>query len=140
MLATICGKCGKTHRIDKPCQCRAKNHKQYDKYKRNKTSRSIYNSNAWRKVTQLVKARCKGIDVYVFATSGRIIPAKNSICHHIEELTKAPELAYDVDNIVLVSAHSHKLIHDAYDKGDGPRTKALLKKYLEKIITNDFSK
>lgn len=140
MLATICGKCGKAHQIDKPCQCRAETQKQYDKYKRNKTSRSIYNSNAWRKVTQLVKARCKGIDVYVFATSGRIIPAKNSICHHIEELTNAPELAYDVDNIVLVSAHSHKLIHDAYDKGDEPRIKALLKKYLEKIIANDFSR
>ena len=75
-----------------------------------KTAREnkFYSSQAWQtiRLSVLVKARYK---CYVAEKLGEIAVA--SSVHHIEFIGEAWEKRLDIDNLIPISAHYHKLIH-----------------------------
>ena len=75
-----------------------------------KTAREnkFYSSQAWQtmRLSVLVKARYK---CYVAEQLGEIAVA--SSVHHIEFIGEAWEKGLDIDNLIPISAHYHKLIH-----------------------------
>lgn len=94
------------------CSCRKNRHKDYDLYRRNKESTAIYHSGCWVKLAQMCKQLCCGLDIYELMTTGRAIPGE--LCHHIVEVNDDPGQAYDIDNLVYVSARNHAKIHVIY--------------------------
>lgn len=133
MLKTICNRCGRSYQVGSKCSCRNERNRYYDKYQRNQDAKKIYNSSAWKSLVQICKAQCFGADVYVYAMTGRIIPARNGLVHHIVEVSEVPELAYDIDNLVYVGSASHKAIHDAY-KNEKEKMQRILREAKERLM------
>ncbi len=46
---------------------------------------------------------------------GQIVKPDRIIIHHIKERQEAPELFYDIDNLITVSTESHNDIHYYYN-------------------------
>ena len=75
-----------------------------------KTAREnkFYSSQAWQtiRLSVLVKARYK---CYVAEQLGEVAVANH--VHHIEFIGEAWEKRLDIDNLIPISSHYHKLIH-----------------------------
>jgi len=105
-------------------------HREYDRHCRNKEAKAFYNSDAWKKTRQRVLARDNNIDVFLYVTEGRAVPAVT--VHHIEELSVCPSRRLDMDNLISLSEASHNMISVAYkDKAGKENTQEMLKKCLE---------
>ena len=74
----------------------------------------IYHTQLWAKCRRNVIARYFGYDVWLLA-EGVVWKPKRIIVHHIIERDTAPELLYDIDNLIPVSEDSHKEIHQYYE-------------------------
>jgi hypothetical protein len=79
-------------------------------------SSKFYYSRAWKNLSAMVKARANGCDEYILYTEHRIIPGVLS--HHIEPSDKCPDLKFRADNLIYVSAKTHRMIHDEYSKSE----------------------
>lgn len=132
MLTKICSKCGTFYPANESCQCRSQRHKQYDMFQRNKESQAVYHSKQWPILTQMCKARCNGIDMYKLMTTGRVVLARNGLCHHIIEVTEDLRLAYDIDNLFYVGNGSHAEIHKIYNRSE--KEKRELQDRMKKFI------
>ena len=84
---------------------KAKRENQSDKTAR---ENRFYSSRAWQTVrlSVLIQARYK---CYVAEKLGELSVA--SSVHHIEYISEAWEKRLDIDNLIPISAHYHKLIH-----------------------------
>ena len=86
------------------------NYKAKKENQSDKTAREnrFYSSRAWHTVrlSVLVKARYK---CYVAEQLGEVAVANH--VHHIEYVGDAWEKRLDIDNLIPISAHYHKLIH-----------------------------
>ncbi|KEK17354.1 endonuclease [Bacillus manliponensis] len=94
------------------------NHKQYDKYRRNKEAKKFYDSKAWRDCRKLALIR----DNYLCQeclNNDSIISA--DMVHHIKERTDHPELALALDNLVSLCNACHNKEHP--EKGGGKKSK-----------------
>ena len=54
-----------------------------------------------------------------------------AIVHHIEPIGENPARKLDMDNLIFVSARTHKEIHDAYNKN--PRAKRAMQGKLAEV-------
>ena len=129
MLKRICDICGRTVAQGKPCPCRASRHRAYDRERRDKNKAAFYNGKAWQRITEAARRRAQYADEVVFAETGRLIPG--AIVHHIEPIDENPARKLDMENLIFVSAQTHKKIHDAYDKN--PRAKREMQEKLATI-------
>lgn len=94
------------------------NHKQYDKYRRNKEAKKFYDSKAWRDCRKLALIR----DNYLCQECLKydsITPA--DMVHHIKERTDHPELALTLDNLVSLCNACHNKEHP--EKGGRKKNK-----------------
>ena len=84
---------------------KAKRENQSDKTAR---ENKFYSSQAWQtiRLSVLVKARYK---CYVAEQLGEVAVANH--VHHIEFIGEAWEKRLDIDNLIPISSHYHKLIH-----------------------------
>lgn len=114
MLKRICDICGRTAAQGKPCPCRASRHRVYDRERRDKDKAAFYNGQAWQRTAEAARARAGYADEVIFAETGRLIPG--AIVHHIEPIVENPARKLDMENLIFVSAATHKKIHDAYSK------------------------
>ena len=114
MLTRICEICGRTVPQGKPCPCRAQRHRDYDRERRDKNKAAFYHGKAWQRTAEAARQRANYADEVVFAETGRLIPG--AIVHHIEPIGENPARKLDMENLIFVSAATHKKIHDAYDK------------------------
>ena len=73
----------KAHTVNKTAENRER-HKEYDAHCRNQTAKAFYNSSEWKTTRARVLARDTGIDIYLYITEGRVVPADT--VHHIVEL------------------------------------------------------
>ena len=115
MLNRLCAVCGKTVPQGQRCECQKKRHIQYNQEHRLDSSKFYY-SRAWKNLSAMVKARANGCDEYILYTEHRIIPGVLS--HHIEPSDKCPDLKFRADNLIYVSAKTHRMIHDEYSKSE----------------------
>ena len=89
---------------------KAERHKEYDKNCRNQTSKAFYNSREWKLARAIALARDTGIDIYLYITTGKVVPA--DMVHHITELTEDYSKRCDLDNLISVSSKTHKTVID----------------------------
>lgn len=85
-------------------------HKEYDAHCRNQKSKAFYNSGEWRAARARALARDTGIDIYLYITTGEVVPA--DMVHHIVELTEDYSKRCDLDNLISVSDRTHKTVID----------------------------
>lgn len=101
---------------------KAKRENQSDKTAR---ENKFYSSRAWQtmRLSVLVKARYK---CYVAEKLGEI--AVGDHVHHIEYIGEAWEKRMDIDNLIPISAHYHKLLHKL-----NINSKEKLEKFIEDL-------
>ncbi len=80
---------------------------EYDRLRRNKESKRIYNSDAWQRA-RLLQLRLYPL-CYECEQAGRYTPA--TLVHHVDELTAAPDLALDLDNFRSLCGPCHTRLH-----------------------------
>lgn len=114
MLNRICDICGRTVKQGKPCPCRASRHRAYDRERRDKNKAAFYHGKAWQRTAEAARQRANYADEVVFAETGRLVPG--AIVHHIEPIGENPARKLDMENLIFVSAATHKKIHDTYSK------------------------
>ncbi|WP_427112986.1 hypothetical protein [Megasphaera sueciensis] len=114
MLTRICLYCGKQYSEGSTCICNHNRHKEYDTYRRNTIGKVVYHSKLWKPIRMQVKQRAAGLDEYAKVIEHHIV--KGTIAHHIIPVEENPQRAFDVHNLIYVSARTHAAIHAAYNK------------------------
>ena len=128
MLMKIC-KCGRRIPQGQFCDCQKQRHKIYDDKKRDKSKQKFYASAQWRKITETVKARAKGLDEYLLAFG---IMERGTTAHHIYTIEERPDLKAELDNLIFVSAKTHNKIHAIYSRSEEEKTS--LQKQLSEMV------
>ena len=76
MLKKICNKCGRKINVNEKCECneasRRESYKIYNEKYRDRVAQTFYESEAWRRVREVAKARAGGIDEYAMEYEGRL--------------------------------------------------------------------
>lgn len=133
-LMKICQRCGKRLKMNEKCDCemtrqrRAEHNREYN-FKRDKTARAFYDTKAWRRTRDAVKARAGGLDE--LRLSEGVVVAGTTV-HHIVPRSEAPELAFDLSNLILVNEKTHRLIHAIYDRSE--EEKADMQARLKQVV------
>ena len=127
MIKRICPRCKRVIEINqKLCtECMARSNKDYDRNRRDKTSKAFYNSNAWIKTRQMILSKYHGLDMYQLIINNKVVYADT--IHHIEELRDNPSKALDPSNLIPVSSSTHSYIHKEYEKN---------KKEMQRILSS----
>lgn len=112
MLKRICPICGRIHNQGEQCSMAKRRHKEYDRDHRDRARAGFYHSKEWTALHDMVKDRFHGMDAYEWCVNHRIVPG--TIVHHIIPLVEDPEGCADLDNLILLSAKSHRKVHDLY--------------------------
>lgn len=133
-LTKICQRCGKRLKLGERCDCRASRQiwlahcKDYNK-RRDKTAREFYDTKAWRRTREAVKARAGGLDELRLSEGVVVV---GTTVHHIVPRADDPALAYDLHNLILVSEKTHRLIHTIYDRSE--EEKADMQARLKQVV------
>ena len=76
-------------------------------------NRKLYGSGLWRKCRKNILIKYQGLDIWLLAI-GQVYKCGRPQVHHIQERDEAPELIYDIDNLITVTKESHEEIHRLY--------------------------
>lgn len=98
-----------THTMNRATENKER-HKEYDAHRRDQTSKAFYNSGEWRAARARVLARDTGIDIFLYITTGEVVPA--DMVHHIIELSQDYSKRCSIDNLISVSSKTHKSVID----------------------------
>ncbi len=109
-----CSRCGNRLSSGTKCPCLKERHKEYDKYYRDKKADAFYHSKEWELTRIRVLALDKGIDVYIYMTTGEVVLA--DAVHHIEPLKDNWDRRCDLDNLISLSSDTHSMIEALYKK------------------------
>lgn len=123
MLKHFCNQCGCNHLIPygvRYCTIHARSttednrerHREYDAHCRNKKSKAFYSSAVWQATRARVLARDTNIDIYLYITCGKVVPADT--VHHIVELSEDWSKRCDLDNLISISNTTHSTISRLY--------------------------
>lgn len=115
LLVRICGSCGKKVLQGQQCDCQKQRFKAYTQERRSRESNDFYSSLQWRRIAEAARARAGYADEYILHYEHKLVPAR--LVHHIVPFEDCREGRLDMDNLICVSVRTHRLIHDAYDKG-----------------------
>lgn len=126
MLKKIC-KCGKKVEVNKRyCdECEAN----YTPRKRSKEHREFYSGGRWTKLSKAVRNKYL-IDLYLFELTG--IMKRAEMVHHIIPVKDNPAKAYELENLIPLTHHSHQEIEQIYALGG--RFKKEMQEKLKEII------
>lgn len=104
-----------------PCQKirRSESNRLYDKHQRDRRSTAFYNSAEWGRVRQRVLDLDK-IDVYLYMTQGRVVPADT--VHHIIPLKEDWSKRLDINNLMSLHHDTHSTLEREYDAARGEKT------------------
>ena len=115
MLVRICGSCGRKVLQGQRCECQKDRFKVYNHEHRDKDSNDFYSSAQWKAAAEAARSRAGYADEYALHYEHKLIPGK--LVHHIFPIDEAPGRRMDLDNLVCVSAKTHRRIHEAYEAG-----------------------
>lgn len=137
-----CARCGCSRLVDITetycevhARTRAERNAEYDRKQRDKKAKAFYLSVEWKMARAAAMARDTGIDVYLYMTEGRIVPA--TMVHHIVELREDYAKRSALSNLISVSRETHEgAIRKAYGK---PEKKKEMQQALRKAV-EDYQK
>lgn len=118
-----CGRCGRRIQAGSRCPCLKERHKEYDKFSRDKRSKTFYDSKEWEQARRDTLELDGYIDVYVFVKTGKMIVANE--VHHINPLRDVWEKRCDTNNLISLSHESHSEIEQMYRKNKEETQKML---------------
>ncbi len=132
MIYKICTSCGKKIPEGTTCPCRrkrkAEGDRQYDKNQRDKKATAFYRSAEWQSTRQRILNRDQ-IDVYMYMTKGKVMPADT--VHHIIPLKEDWSKRLDSTNLISLHHDTHSMIEREYSRLG---TRAMVSR-LRKILT-----
>ena len=136
-LKKYCARCGCNNLIDiterycaRHTTTNAERNAEYDRTQRDKKAKAYYNSKEWALTRQKILARDTGIDIYLFMTKGKIVPA--TLVHHIVELREDYTKRSTPSNLISVSEATHEgVIKQAYSR---PDSKKAMQRALRQVI------
>ena len=109
-----CNNCHELYEGKKCPECSAKYAKEHAKKRQAENSaRKLYGSGLWRKCRRNVIIRDMGYDIWLLG-AGVVYKCNYPHVHHVVERDKAPDLIYDIDNLITVTKESHEEIHRLY--------------------------
>lgn len=134
-----CARCGCNRLIDitktyceTHARTNAERNAEYDRTQRDRKAKAFYNSIEWQTVRAAALARDTGIDVYIYMTEHRVVPA--TMVHHIVELREDYSKRSTLSNLISVSEATHEgAIRQAYSR---PETKREMQRKLRKAVKN----
>lgn len=119
-----------------PCQKarRSESNRLYDKHQRDRRSTTFYNSAEWERVRRRVLDLDK-IDVYLYMTQGRVVPADT--VHHIVPLKSDWNKRLDISNLMSLHHDTHSTLEREYAR-HGEKSMAytlyiFLREFREKV-------
>lgn len=83
--------------------------------KEQKKYQDFYSSNEWKRLRDLIRLSCYGIDIVELYRTGRIVQGER--VHHIIELEEDWNSRFDICNLIYLTEKNHRIIHSQYDKG-----------------------
>ena len=123
MIYKLCTSCGRKIPEGTTCPCqkirRSESNRLYDKHQRDRRSTAFYNSAEWGRVRQRVLDLDK-IDVYLYMTQGRVVPADT--VHHIIPLKEDWGKRLDINNLMSLHHDTHSALEREYDAARGEKT------------------
>lgn len=134
-----CARCGCDRLIDATktfCEVHTKTNAErnaeYDRTQRDRKAKAFYNSTEWKTARAAVLTRDAGIDIYIYMTEHRVVPA--TMVHHIVELREDYSKRSTPSNLISISETTHEgVIRKAYSK---PDTKRKMQQELREIVKN----
>lgn len=123
-----CSRCGRRLPEGSICSCIKQRHKEYDKLSRDKKSKQFYNGREWEAARDAAIQRDQGIDVYIYMTTGEILPADTA--HHITPLKDDWNKRCDINNLMSLNHDTHSMIEQMYKK-DKPGMQKQLQEMLQ---------
>jgi len=137
MLKKLCSKCGKIipygnyrcNECEAKCNDKKINNRYYNKFMRNKTTQTFYDSTEWKKTRKVVLSRDLGVCV-VCKSKGVISYA--DIVHHIVELKEDNTKSLDTNNLISLCISCHNRIHSQY-KANKTNIQTRLYKMIKKV-------
>lgn len=115
MIYKLCTSCGRKIPEGTTCPCqkirRSESNRLYDKHQRDRRSTAFYNSAEWGRVRQRVLDMDK-IDVYLYMTQGRVVPADT--VHHIIPLKSDWDKRLDINNLMSLHHDTHSILEREY--------------------------
>lgn len=109
-----CNTCHKLYGGKKCPECSAKYARDHAKKRQDENAaRKLYGSGLWRKCRHNVIVRDLGYDIWLLGI-GQVYKCNYPHVHHIVERDEAPDLIYDIDNLITVTKESHEEIHRLY--------------------------
>ena len=109
-----CNSCHKLYEGKKCPECSRKYARDHAKKRQSEDEgRKLYGSGLWRKCRRNVIVRDLGYDIWLLGI-GQVYKCQRPFVHHIKERDEAPDLVYDVDNLITVTKESHEEIHRLY--------------------------
>jgi len=127
-----CSRCNVRLLSGSSCDCLKQRFKEYDRYSRDKESDTFYHSGEWINTRPIVLDLDKGMDVYLYITTGEVCVA-NTV-HHITPLKDDWNKRIDLNNLISLSSETHSLIERLYKKDKQKIMESLyeiLKQYRE---------
>ena len=112
-------RCTSCHELYTGRYCPACKKEQDRRYRKRKLERqpgvSLYHSRLWQKCRKNIREKYRGYDIWLLGVGiVRTCEPGKTIIHHIKELEEAPDLIYDIDNLIICSIESHNDIHAMY--------------------------
>jgi len=94
--------------------CRPKQQKAYQRktLDKNKNTR-LYHTRLWERCRKNAIIRDMGYDIWLLGI-GQVYQCLHPFVHHIKERDEAPDLIFDIDNLITVTKESHEEIHRLY--------------------------
>lgn len=108
----------------------AERNAEYDRTRRDRKAKAFYNSAEWRTARAAALARDTGIDVYIYMTEHRVVPA--TMVHHIVELREDYGKRSTLSNLISISEATHEgVVRKAYGS---PDTRRVMQKALREAV------
>ena len=120
---------------EKHKQDRTITQREYDATKRDMEAKRFYNSKAWKETRKQALIKQKGIDIYLYMTTGQVIKAEH--VHHIIERSEDESRALDLNNLICLSHSTHSAISKIYSQSNAKKKAkqkellALIKEYYD---------
>lgn len=114
MSKVSCSICGKIHDRNYMCEAKRLSKIERNKKKNNRKDSRVYNTTKWKNTRENILQEYSSIDIFSYYVQGKVSVADN--VHHVIEICEDESLAYDWDNLIPLSEHTHrKIIHKLYD-------------------------
>lgn len=99
---------------EKRCsECEKKYKSFLNENKKVSENEKFYKTNKWKKLSNFVRDKYKGLDLYELKINNKIV--KSKVVHHIIPIKDDPTKKWDLENLIPVSLKTHRFLENLYN-------------------------